>query len=150
MWQKSLIDGEGTGLHSSFVLAGPFGLRHVAYYDLANGSLRYARCGANCGAARNWKKVTVAAPGNVGLYPSLAVEPNNRVHLSFYGSNATELYYATCATSCFTPSSWGISVLDGSVSAVGEYSSLAVRNGVAEVSYYDRTNGNLTYLRRTP
>jgi hypothetical protein len=66
------------------------------------------------------------------------------------GSTGTALYYATCATDCFTPSSWSKSVLDGSFSAVGEYPSLVVQAGVAEVSYYDRTNGNLTYLKRTP
>ncbi len=150
MWQKSRIDVDGAGVHSAFVLAGPFGLRHVSYYDAAKGDLKYARCGSNCNSARNWKKVTVASTGDIGLNPSLAVEPNNRVHLTFYGSTGSALYYATCATNCFTASSWSKSVLDGSVSAVGEYPSLAVRAGVAEVSYYDRTNGNLTYLRRSP
>ena len=150
MWQKSLIDGEGAGLHSSFVLAGPFGLRHVSYYNPRTGDLKYARCGLNCTAARNWKKVTVASTGDIGLYPSLAVEPNGRVHLGFYGSSGSALYYATCATNCLTPSSWGKSVLDGLFSAAGEHPSLAVRDGVAEISYYDDTNGNLKYLRRTP
>ncbi len=149
MWVRSIIDTDA-GLHSSFVLAGPFGLRHVSYYDAVQGNLEYARCGSNCGSAINWKKVTVASSGDIGLYPSLAVEPNNRVHLTFYGATGSALYYATCATNCFVASSWSKSVLDGSFSAVGEYPSLAVQAGVAEVSYYDRTNGNLTYLRRTP
>jgi hypothetical protein len=150
MWQTSRIDIDDVGLHSSFVLAGPFGLRHVSYYDPVHGDLRYARCGSKCTAATNWRKVTVASQGDIGLYPSLAVEPNNRVHLTFYGSTGTALYYATCAADCFTPSSWSKSLLDGSISSVGEHPSLAVRAGVVEVSYYDRTNGNLTYLRRTP
>ena len=150
MWVRSVIDVGGAGLHSSFVLTGPFELRHVSYYDAVHGDLKYARCGSNCGWATNWKKVTVASSGDIGLYPSLAVEPNNTVHLTFYGSTGTALYYATCATNCFTPSSWSKSVLDGSFSAVGEYPSLAVQAGVAEVSYYDRTNGNLMYLKRTP
>jgi hypothetical protein len=150
MWQKSLIDGDGAGLHSSFVLAGPFGLRHVSYYNPRTGDLTYARCGSNCTAARSWKKVTVASTGDIGLYPSLAVEPNLRVHLSFYGSSGTALYYATCATNCFTASSWSKSVLDGLSAAVGEHPSLAVRDGVVEISYYDHTNGDLRYLKRTP
>jgi hypothetical protein len=150
MWQKSRIDTDIHAVHSSFVQSGPFGLRHVAYYDLFQGDLKYARCGLNCNAARNWKKVTVASSGDVGLYPSLAVEPNGRVHLSFYHGSGTALYYATCNTNCLTPSSWSKSVLDGLFSAAGEHPSLAVRDGVAEISYYDHTNGNLKYLTRAP
>ena len=73
----------------------------------------------------------------------LAVEPNNRVAITFYGSTGTALYYATCAADCFTPSSWSKSLLDGSISSVGEHPSLAVRAGVVEVAMDDRTNGNL-------
>jgi hypothetical protein len=150
MWQKSPIDTDIHAVHSSFVQSGPFGLRHVAYYDLFQGDLKYARCGLNCSAARNWKKVTVASTGNVGLHPSMAVEPNGRVHVSYYGATGTALLYATCLSDCITASGWTRSVLDGSISSVGEYPSLVVRNGIVEISYYDRTNRNLIYLRRTP
>ncbi len=149
-WQKSRIDIDQTGLHSSLVLAGPFGLRHVAYYDQAKGDLRYARCGADCTGARNWAKVTVASSGDVGVYPSLAVEPNNRVHVSYYHRTGVALLYATCAANCLTASGWTRLALDGVFAAAGEYPSLAVRDGVAEISYYDATNKNLRFLRRTP
>ena len=39
MWQKSSIDTDIHAVHSSFVQAGPFGLRHVAYHDLIKGDL---------------------------------------------------------------------------------------------------------------
>ncbi len=88
---------------------------------------------------------------NVGWYPSMAVEPNGRVHVSYYGS----LQFRRCPTphafsDCMTASGWSESVLDGFQSIEGDYPSLVARNGVAEISYYDRTNGNLKYLRRTP
>ena len=134
MWQKSVIDGVDA-VHSSFVQAGPFGLRHVSYYDPFEGDLKYARCGLNCNAARNWKKVTVASTGDVGVYPSMVVEPNNRVHVSYYGATSSVLFYATCTTDCLTAPGWTRSVLDGFQSVAGEYPSLVVRNGVAEIRY---------------
>ena len=151
MWQKSSIDTDIHAVHSSFVQSGPFGLRHVAYYDLFQGDLKYARCGLNCNAARNWKKVTVASTGDVGSYPSMAVEPNGRVHVSYYGVTS----YRRCPTPPALPTASRLragpeSVLDGFQSVAGKYPSLVVRNGVAEISYYDRTNRNLNYLRRTP
>ena len=149
MWQKSPIDGVDAW-QSSFVQSGPFGLRHVSYYDAFQGDLKYARCGLNCGAARNWRKVTVALTGDVGWYPSMAVEPNGRVHVGYFGVSSSVLSYATCFSDCVTASGWARSVLDGSQSIAGNYPSLVARNGVVEISYYDGTNGNLKYLRRTP
>ena len=150
MWQKSSIDTDIHAVHSSFVQSGPFGLRHVAYHDLIHGDLKYARCGLNCNAARNWKKVTVASTGSTGVNPSMVVEPNGRVHVSYYNSTGTSLSYATCLSDCITASGWSKSVLDGFLSVEGEYPSLVVQNGVAEISYYDRTNRNLNFLKRTP
>jgi hypothetical protein len=148
-WQNSLIDIGGVGPHSSLAV-GPWGVLHVSYYDYTNGNLKYARCGFDCGGARSWKKVTVASLGDVGLYPSLAVEANGRVHVSFYSQSGTALYYATCNTNCTMASSWTRAVLDGVLSAAGEYPSLAARDGVVQISYYDRSNSNLKYLNRTP
>ena len=130
MWQKSVIDG----VHAVAQLLRAGGTLRTAargYYDPFEGDLKYARCGLNCNAARNWKKVTVASTGDVGVYPSMVVEPNNRVHVSYYGATSSVLFYATCTTDCLTASGWTRSVLDGFQSVAGEYPSLVVRNGVA-------------------
>ena len=151
-WQKLTIDQIGlVGSYSSLAV-GQDGVLHVSYYDRSNADLKYARCAADCTTAANWKKVTVAASGTVGLYTSLALESNGRVHLSsfFAQLGGGALHYATCNANCTVPQSWSSALLDGASSHLGLYSSITARNGVVRISYFDALNRDLKYLTRTP
>ena len=130
---------------------GPDGRRHISYYDLTNGDLKYARCAASCAAAASWEKGTIRSAGITGFTPSLAVGTNGRVHVSFYSVTGGALFYLSCATNCTTASSWSGALLDGrSTLDAGKWNSLALARNQVLVSYYDETNGNLKYVEHTP
>jgi hypothetical protein len=150
-WQKLTVDAGGiVGFHSSLEV-GQDDVLHVSYYDYSNGDLKYARCALDCTVGANWKKVTAVGSHNVGLFSSLVVEANGRVHISATNATRSSLYYATCNADCIVSHhSWTKAELDGADSDVGWHTSLTVRNGVVRISYYDRGNGDLKYLTRTP
>lgn len=73
--------------------------------------------------AANWTDVTVAKSSNVGMYTSIAVEANGRVHISATQASNSVLYYATCNADC-TLGNWERGELDGAASDLGWYTSL--------------------------
>ncbi len=89
---------------------------------------------------------------SLGQYSSLVVEANGRVHISATNATRSSLYYATCNADCtVSHKQWTRAELDGADSAdVGWHTSLTVRNGIVRIGYYDRGNGDLKYLTRTP
>ncbi len=65
---------------------------HISYYDVTNGTLKYAN---NVGGA--FVAVTVDAGGgvnDVGQDSSIALDSNGRVHISYYDATALALKYA--------------------------------------------------------
>jgi len=154
-WQTALADQGGgsvgyytsVGYHTSVAVDGSDRV-HVSYWDLTNAVLKYATCAANCTTAANWQTVVVDQTGpfyNSGT--SLAVDGSGRVLVSYRDDTYGGLKYATCAASCTTATSWQTAVVDQS-GDVGWQPSLAVdRNGAVHVSYWDRTNGDLKYIR---
>ena len=76
--------------------------------------------------------------GSTGWWPSIAVDSENKVHIS-YISTADGLYYAIQ-----TDSGWFTQNLDAEEA---ESSSIALdTSGYTHISYYDRSNGDLKYL----
>lgn len=149
-WRTLRLDQSGiVGLHSALDV-GQDRVLHVGYYDLTNGNLKYARCAFDCTTPGNWRKLAIATAYDVGRYASIGLEANGRVHLGSYHVTGTALYYSTCSAACTVSWNWTHAVLDGVNSRVGQYGSLAVRNSVLYISYYDQGNGHLRYLRRAP
>jgi hypothetical protein len=151
-WQKLTVDANGAvGLHNSLAV-GHDGVLHVSYYDHSNGALKYARCALDCTTAASWKTVTVGVGStSLGLYSSLAVEGNGRVHISTTNATKSSLYYATCNADCTASAKhWQRAELDGADSDVGWHTSLTVRNSIVRISYFDRGKGDLKYLSQTP
>ncbi len=55
------------------------GLPHISYYDFGNGDLKYAtRKGDG-----NWKLTTLDSDGDVGLGSSIAIDPDDRIVISY-------------------------------------------------------------------
>jgi hypothetical protein len=97
-------------------------------------------------AAEQWNIETVDAGGNMGQYNSLALDGQNRPHISYmeYLSAASgNLKYAT-----WTGSTWAIETVD-TRGNVGRYTSVAVDGqGYPHISYYYGSSGfDLKYAR---
>ena len=90
--------------------------------------------------SRPGRPATIDSAGVVGMYSSVAVDGNNKVHISYYDSTNMDLKYATNALG-----SWATATVD-TAGDVGQYSSIAIdANNKVHISYYDSTNADLKY-----
>jgi len=112
---------------------------HISYYgrQLA-GDLKYAT-----NASGSWI-ITVIDDSpfgyDVGRDTSLAVDSNNKIHISYLDDTNVDLKYATNASG-----SWIIETID-SVGTVGRWGSIAVdSNNKVHISYFDSTKLDLKY-----
>ena len=91
-------------------------------------------------SASEWTISTIDSAGDVGPDSSIAIDSNNKVHISYVDNINADLKYATNASG-----SWVVSIIDGG-GAVGIYSSIGIdANNNVHISYYDVTNGDLKY-----
>jgi hypothetical protein len=149
-WQKVTVDQlYEVGFHNS-IAVGQGGVLHISYLDYSNHDLKYARCAFDCTVSANWKNVTVAKSSDLGLYTSIAVEANGRVHISATHAAHSALFYATCNADCIVDSSWQKGEVDGALTDVGWYTSVTAVGGTVRISYYDRGKGDLKLMTRTP
>jgi hypothetical protein len=96
--------------------------------------LRYAT-----NASGSWVISTIDSAAMV-THSSIALDTNNKAHISYYDDTNDDLRYATNASG-----EWVISIID-SDGDVGKYSSIALDiNNKAHISYSDGTNGDLRY-----
>ena len=76
----------------------------------------------------------------MGFGISMAIDSNNKVHISYPASTSSALKYATNASG-----SWVTSTI-GSGGLVGDYSSIAIDSyDKIHISYFDNTNADLKY-----
>jgi len=91
-------------------------------------------------ASGAWVISTIDSEGSVGLYTSIAIDSNNKVHISYYASLSYDLKYATDASGA-----WVTSTID-SEGSVGWDTSIAIdSNNKVHISYHDNTNSDLKY-----
>jgi hypothetical protein len=106
-WTCTTVDGaspsEDVGKYPSMKIDAS-GNRHVSYYDITHGTLKYALYkgsqGGNCGLgnASDWACMTVDKNGNVGLFTSLALTQAGLPAISYYDLTQGDLKYASQAT----------------------------------------------------
>ena len=94
--------------------------------------------------AETWSIETVDSDGDVGAYPSIALDNNGYPHISYRDSTKEDLKYAK-----WSGTGWSTTTVD-SAGDVGRHPSIALdNNGYPHISYYDGTNGDLKYVKWT-
>lgn len=144
-WSGVTVDEDGiVGLNPSIVADANGGL-HVTYVDGINEDLKYATCAADCTNAANWTTVAVDEPGNVGLYGTLAIGSNGRLHASYYDLDNGELKYATCGGECTDAGNWTSGGID--LTAGGGFSASIAIDGTGRlhIGYHEFTAASLKY-----
>ncbi len=132
--------GQVVGEYSSMKLDRQ-GRPHIAYYDGANGHLKYARFDGT-----RWL-VQVADPSvaDVGQFAALALDSLDRPHIAYHDDTNGKLRYAT-----LNGSTWTRELADPSSFDCGWYPSIVVdRTQKVWIASYDRGTGNPRLSRRT-
>ncbi len=142
-WTTANIGPVGTGVFRASLAVDGAGRVHVAWpKHSGSGDLQYASCAAECNQDASWEL------GSVDFFtttPSIVVEENGAVHLTYYSSIPDDLMYATCSIQCGTLANW-VTVAVDQAGDVGAHSSLTRdADGRLQVVYYDATNGDLKY-----
>jgi hypothetical protein len=107
-----------------------YGNPHVAYTRASDAALTYAS------RSSGWTRTPIFT---LGLYPSIAVDGTNAVHIAFMGYTATTPVALKRAYLAYSGASWRFDSVDdrGSSAAVGYNVSLAVTSsGLAHILYW--------------
>lgn len=136
-----VVDGASTnvGAFAALAIDGD-GRTRVAYYDVANGNLKYA-----IKAGGTWSLDTADASANsVGLHCGLAIDIQGNPHVSYYDATTGDLKYARKSGGV-----WTRETAESSASDVGQFTSIALdASGNPFISYYDATAGDLKVARK--
>src|SRR4029077_5620563 len=139
--RTTLQSEDNVGLFTS-VTIGTDGLGLISYYDATNGDLKVAHCSdLACTTATRTTLTFLQSEGNVGQFPSVTITGGHGL-ISYYDSTDQVLTLALCPDlACTTPTVTNTPDRTGNV---GQYSSVAIgTDGLALISYYDATNGDL-------
>jgi hypothetical protein len=139
-WVTTTVHAESKAGRTPSLRIGPVGEVHIAYYDEAGRDLAYSLCRSACTRAGNWLATVVDGTGDTGREPSLAVDPQGRLHLAYYHFDAGALRYGTCSRSCEEPGSWRLLELDGE-GDVGRSPVIALADDKITIAYLDYTTG---------
>ena len=127
-WVSTLLDSRYVGYYSSIALDSNNKV-HISYYDQdstdgSNYDLKYIT-----NESGSWVITTVDSSGTVGYYTSIAIDSNNKVHISYYDNTNADVKYATNASG-----SWVTTTVD----STGGYTSIAIdSNNKVHISYFD-------------
>lgn len=143
---------EDVGSESSSVLIQ--GYPAAVYYDAGNGRLKYriALADATMTGGGAWTEQIVDDGGDgpggteVGRYPSMVALASGRPGAAYFDSTNGDLKWAFATTDDGTGGAW-TAVSVETAGTVGEYCSAALVSGNPAISYYDRSNGQLMFVR---
>ena len=138
------VDSAGdVGMFNSIII-GTDGLPIISYFDATNGHLKVAHCGnVTCSSAATI--TTVDNNTSSGQYSSIIIAGDGLPMISYFIASpiGSFLFVADCTD--ITCSASVINKVDSNA-GVGQYTSIGVTPfGLAAISYYDISNGNLKY-----
>lgn len=139
-WQNFLLEivGSDSTLDSSAIAIDSNDKIHIAYYNWGSRDLRYYT-----NAYGGWVAETVESAGDAGQYVSIALDSQNKVHLSYCKAGllgACDLHYATNKSG-----TWEIEEVDTD-GDVGLYTSIKVSsNDIPHITYYHNGKYDLKY-----
>ena len=151
-WVNSTIDSNGNVGQYSSITVDSNDVIHISYYDESNGDLMYIT-----DRSGSWVNTTIDSTGAlgigdsvVGLYTSIAIDSNAKVHISYLHSNssvqASYLKYATDTTGSWVTETAFNTTSNGLIRA-GHYSSIALdSNDKVHISAYDGVNRDLIHV----
>jgi hypothetical protein len=164
-WETFTIASTGDAGPSVSIAVDSNNKIHISYLDDTNLDLKYALEYTN-NVSGLWEATTIDSAGDAGWYNSIAIDSNNKVHISYYDRFNADLKYATNASGLAAPDLIETAVSDPpSSSTAGSSFSVtdSVMNqgsasaGASITSYYlslDTTKGNgdilLTGSRSVP
>lgn len=125
---------------------------HIVFRSDQLQSLQYATCVSPCTDRLQFTFATVDNSSiEVGLAPSIWVEPSGIVHTTYFDNISTYLRYARCPALCGLSTNWETGFADqgGAAALVGESSAIIVDGATRHVVYEDKANGNLKYATCT-
>lgn len=142
VWMTQTVDSGGiVGEYNALALGGD-GYPRISYYDATSDSLKYAWFDGT-----SWLSETVdsglglGGSGAGGGHTSLALDGEDRPHISYYDANDGDLKYAW-----YNSTTWMTQTVDRALGNDGGYASLALVSAAPYtpyVSYHDATNGDL-------
>ena len=142
-WSSQTVDSQDrVGQDSSVALDSNDGV-HIAYYDCGEWvqdecTLQDLKYAAN--AQGSWQTATIDSDGDVGTYPSIVIDSDDRVHIGYYDATNADLKYATNSSG-----DWECIAVD-SEGNVGRYASIAIDSGdFIHIAYYDLDHNALKY-----
>lgn len=114
---------------------------HIAYYccyDFLDRHLKYAT-----NASGSWATESVNTDFGAGKHVSIALDSNDKVHMSYFHAARSDLYYTTNKSDRWVHTGVDVNFSSGSL---GQGSSLKIDSqGYMHISYYDATNVDVKY-----
>ena len=152
-WTNITIDGTSrAGFAGVDLVIDSSDRLHVAYSLYSTRDLKYITCSSSCTSVSSWTNLSIDTVGNVGRMPSIAVDSNDDLHISYRDDTGWGLKYAWCSSSCTTASSWSnTTIANGSSygtgsTLVGFYSDLAFdSDGHMHITHIDWSKSWLLY-----
>jgi hypothetical protein len=138
-WLIQTLDSIGTVGVSSSIAIDLNNNIHISYYFMGmNSYVKHITNESGAWVVSNIDSLGVSS--GQGFATSIAIDSNNKIHISYYDFTGGDLKYATNKSG-----QWIKTILD-SDGDVGYYSSLSVdSNNKIHISYFDRTNRDLKY-----
>ena len=152
-WTNITIDGANkAGFGGMDLVIDSSDHLHVAYSLYSTRDLKYITCSSSCTSVSSWTNLSIDTVGDVGRMPSIEVDSNDDLHISYYNDTGGGLKYAWCSSSCTTASSWSnTTIANGSSygtssTLVGFYSDLAFdSDGHMHITHIDFSKRWLVY-----